>query len=55
MGARAGLARISQTQEVFMSLKTFIGAAHESGLKRRSEEEAAEVELFHRPERAGRR
>ncbi len=31
--------------------RTFVGAAYENGLKRRAEKEAAEVELFHRPER----
>jgi len=35
--------------------KTFIGAAYEHGLKRRSDRAAAEVELFHRPEKVGRR
>jgi CTP synthase len=35
--------------------KTFVGAAYEHGLKRRAEKAAAEVELFHRPERVGRR
>jgi CTP synthase len=35
--------------------KTFVGAAYEHGLKRRAEKAAAEVELFHRPEKAGRR
>jgi CTP synthase len=34
--------------------KTFIGAAYEHGLKRRMQREAAEVELFHRPEKVGR-
>jgi CTP synthase len=32
--------------------KTFIGAAYEHGLKRRAEKVAAEVELFHRPQKA---
>jgi CTP synthase len=31
--------------------KTFIGAAYEHGLKRRAEKVAAEVELFHRPQK----
>jgi CTP synthase len=35
--------------------KTFVGAAYENGLKRRSEKVAAEVEMFHRPERVGQR
>jgi CTP synthase len=35
--------------------KTFVGAAYEHGLKRRAEKAAAEVEMFHRPERVGRR
>ncbi len=35
--------------------RTFVGAAYESGLKRRSEKVAAEVEMFHRPERVGQR
>ncbi len=34
--------------------KTFVGAAYEHGLKRRMQREAAEVELFHRPEKVGR-
>ena len=34
---------------------TFIGAAYEHGLKRRAEKAAAEVEMFHRPEKVGRR
>jgi CTP synthase len=34
--------------------KTFVGAAYEHGLKRRSEKAAAEVEMFHRPERVAR-
>ncbi|HEX8818258.1 MAG TPA: CTP synthase [Terriglobales bacterium] len=34
---------------------SFIGAAYESGLKRRTEKEAVEIEMFHRPEKvAGR-
>jgi len=35
--------------------KAFIGAAYEQGLQRRSERAAAEVEMFHRPERVSRR
>jgi CTP synthase len=35
--------------------KSFIGAAYEHGLRRRTRREAAEVEMFHRPERVGRR
>jgi CTP synthase len=35
--------------------KTFIGAAYEHGLKRRSEKTASEVEMFHRPEKVGKR
>jgi len=33
--------------------KTFIGASYESGLKRRADKVAAEVEMFHRPPKAG--
>jgi CTP synthase len=35
--------------------KTFVGAAYEHGLKRRSDKAAAEIEMFHRPEKVGRR
>ncbi|HEY6183369.1 MAG TPA: CTP synthase [Terriglobales bacterium] len=35
--------------------RTFVGAAYESGLKRRSDKVAAEVEMFHRPEKVGQR
>jgi CTP synthase len=35
--------------------RTFLGAAYEYGLKRRTEKAAAEVEMFHRPEKVGRR
>jgi CTP synthase len=35
--------------------KSFIGAAYEHGLKRRAEKAAAEVEMFHRPEKVGKR
>jgi CTP synthase len=33
--------------------KTFVGAAYEHGLKRRAEKVAAEVEMFHRPQKVG--
>ena len=33
--------------------KSFVGAAYESGLKRRAEKETASAELFHRPQNAG--
>src|SRR5216684_4235071 len=35
--------------------KTFVGAAYENGLKRRAEKTASEVEMFHRPEKVGKR
>jgi CTP synthase len=35
--------------------KTFVGAAYEHGLKRRADKAAAEIEMFHRPEKIGRR
>jgi CTP synthase len=35
--------------------KAFVGASYEHGKQRRSQREAASVELFHRPERVGRR
>jgi CTP synthase len=35
--------------------KTFIGSAYEHGLKRRSEKTASEAEMFHRPEKVGKR
>jgi CTP synthase len=35
--------------------KSFVGAAYERGLKRRTEKVAAEVEMFHRPERVASR
>src|SRR6267142_2090937 len=35
--------------------KAFIGAAYEHGLQRRAEKHATEVEMFHRPEKAGKR
>src|ERR1700722_5918993 len=35
--------------------KSFVGAAYEHGLKRRAEKAAAEIEMFHRPEKVGKR
>jgi CTP synthase len=35
--------------------KTFVGAAYEHGLKRRADKAASEIEMFHRPEKVGRR
>jgi CTP synthase len=35
--------------------KAFVGAAYQHGVKRRSESEAVETEMFHRPERVGQR
>ena len=35
--------------------KSFVGAAYEHGLKRRAEKAASEVEMFHRPEKVGKR
>jgi CTP synthase len=35
--------------------KTFVGAAYENGLRRRAEKTASEVEMFHRPEKVGKR
>ena len=35
--------------------KAFVGAAYEHGLKRRADKAAAEVEMFHRPEKVGKR
>jgi CTP synthase len=35
--------------------RTFIGASYEHGLKRRADKAAAEIEMFHRPEKVGRR
>ncbi len=35
--------------------KTFVGAAYEHGLKRRAQKTASDVEMFHRPERVGKR
>jgi CTP synthase len=35
--------------------RTFVGAAYEHGLKRRAEKAAVELEMFHRPERVGKR
>jgi CTP synthase len=35
--------------------KTFVGASYEHGLKRRAEKAASDVEMFHRPEKVGKR
>jgi hypothetical protein len=35
--------------------KAFVGAAYQHGLERRTRKEAAAVEMFHRPEKVGRR
>jgi CTP synthase len=35
--------------------KTFVGTSYEHGLKRRADKAAAEIEMFHRPEKVGRR
>ncbi len=35
--------------------KAFVGTAYEHGLKRRAERSASEVEMFHRPEKVGKR
>jgi CTP synthase len=35
--------------------RTFVGASYEHGLKRRADKAAAEVEMFHRPEKVARR
>jgi len=35
--------------------KSFVGAAYEYGLKRRADKAAAEIEMFHRPEKVGKR
>ena len=35
--------------------KAFIGAAYEHGLQRRADKQAVEVEMFHRPEKVGKR
>jgi CTP synthase len=35
--------------------RTFVGAAYEIGLKRRSDKAAAEIEMFHRPQSVGKR
>jgi len=45
----------SKPLEPHPMFKTFIGAAYERGLKRRAEKAATEVEMFHRPGKAGRR
>ena len=35
--------------------KSFVGAAYEHGLKRRADKAASEIEMFHRPEKVGKR
>jgi CTP synthase len=35
--------------------RSFVGASYEYGLKRQAEKAAAEIEMFHRPEKVGRR
>jgi CTP synthase len=35
--------------------RTFVGAAYEQGMKRRADKVATEVEMFHRPEKVGKR
>jgi CTP synthase len=35
--------------------KTFVGASYEHGLRRRADKTASEVEMFHRPEKVGKR
>jgi CTP synthase len=45
----------SKPLEPHPMFKTFVGAAYEHGLKRRAEKAASEVEMFHRPEKVGRR
>jgi CTP synthase len=35
--------------------RSFVGASYEYGLKRQTEKAAAEIEMFHRPEKVGRR
>src|SRR5215470_16553751 len=45
----------SKPLEPHPRFKAFIGAAYEQGLQRRSEKEAVEVEMFHRPEKVGKR
>jgi CTP synthase len=35
--------------------RTFVGAAYEQGIKRRADKVATEVEMFHRPEKVGKR
>jgi CTP synthase len=45
----------SKPLEPHPMFKSFIGASYEHGLKRRAEKAAAEVEMFHRPEKVGRR
>ena len=43
----------SKPLEPHPMFKSFVGAAYEHGLKRRAEKAAAELEMFHRPEKAG--
>jgi len=45
----------SKPLEPHPMFSSFVGAAYEHGLKRRAEKVAAEVEMFRRPEKAGRR
>jgi len=45
----------SKPLEPHPMFKSFIGAAYEHGLKRHAEKAAAEVEMFHRPEKVGKR
>ncbi len=45
----------SKPLEPHPMFKTFVGAAYEHGLKRRADKAAAEIEMFHRPEKVGRR
>ena len=45
----------SKPMEPHPLFRSFIGAAYENGQRRRAQKEAAEIELFHRPERVGQR
>ena len=45
----------SKPLEPHPPFKTFVGASYEHGLKRRAEKAASEVEMFHRPEKVGKR
>ena len=45
----------SKPLEPHPMFSTFVAAAYEHGLKRRADKAAAEVEMFHRPEKVGRR